>query len=771
VCACISGEGFVPDLPPEGLAPAAPDTAGDRRDNISNLDGPPLLIGQSTTLTLTGVPAGAELVLLASQTGFGQGPCDTFFTGTCTTLLEPWAVSHATATQIGQATFEVDVAPDEPARPVYLEALIRDVSNGSTTRTNAIERHFTVPADQAAVSFREVTDAVGLTETYTHSNTHTGGAAFVDYNGDFWPDLFITNGGGEPHYLYRNQGDGTFVDVSHLVPKPDLEIEDAGVKFADLDNDGDSEIIVVVDNPAVMHAGGTNVRWGGPNLLYDNQGDGTFVERALPSGLVDPQGRRNSCGALADYDLDGYVDAYLGVWAMGSGPYIHDNRLLHNNGDGTFSEVEGSATHGRGLDTLVVQFFDPDLDGRPDLYVANVASNVAQAHHDDYIYRGAGSDFIDATADSPGVGDDARAAMGMDVGDIDNDGDFEVYLTDGWGDGTDPTGGVLYAGNPDGSLTDNLCDVAGVCTGYHTWPVHFADFDRDGWVDLRIGTTYAKRPDLMYINNGDGTFASHEVLAFTGNLSQGSAVADYDGDGDVDLFAQNRFMDSLLFENEGLDANHWVALKLIGTVSNRDAIGALVRLEAGGITQLRRVSGTDSAHSQSELIVHFGVGQQTEARVEIQWPGGAWQTLEGIPVNALTFVDETSGILEEQLLDATLHVDEANQTLRIDARSGFGGRTALSLDGFGDLTYDAETVQFSAVFHGVAADPGAVTLRSVRGGTWVLGADPSHPGADPTEAKAGRACGCHTFPRGRPVGWGLLALVAWRSRRRSRPDI
>jgi len=766
--ACAGSAGYVPESTPDGLAPAtAPvTTPGDNlRANDSEIVTGPLLIGQSNTVAAIGTKPGSELILLASQTGMGDGPCDTFFAGVCSQLLDPWILAETDADGNGDGAFEVVVDPDEPARPVYLELLMRDpISGVSSKARNAVERHFTVPAALAAVSFSEVTDAVGLTETYTHSNTHTGGAAFVDYNGDFWPDLFITNGGGEPHYLYRNQGDGTFVNVSHLVEKPDPDIEDAGVKFADFDNDGDSDILVVVDHDGVMKASAVNVPEGGPNLYYENQGDGTFVERAGPVGLLDPSGRRNSCGALGDYDLDGYVDAYFGVWAMNSGPYVHDNWLARNNGDGTFTEVVDSPSHGDGLDTLVVQFMDPDLDGRPDLYVANVAAGGLDNLHGDQIYMNDGVDFTDRTDNSPGLGDDARAAMGIDLGDIDNDGDFEMYITDGWGKEPYPTGGVLYDGRPDGTFSDNICDVVGVCIGYHTWPVHFADFDRDGWIDLRVGTTYEDKPDMMYVNKGDGTFGAHEVPAFNGNLSQGSAMADYDGDGDMDLLAQNRFMDSLLFRNDGIDDNNWLELKLIGTTSNRDAIGAHVTVATDDLSQIRRVSGTDSAHSQSELIVHVGLGDAESADVEIRWPGGEVQTVTGVPANQLSFVDETLGLLEESMVDARLDYDKSAKTLTIHATSAFGGRTALSLDTFGDLTWDPEALEFSAAFTGVGSDPGIVTLRSTRGGTWELG----DPAGTRGGGKGGGGCGCETSGGVPWTAWLAFFAVFLRRRNRAR---
>lgn len=571
------------------------------------------------------------------------------------------------------------------------------------------------------VAFTRVTDEVGLVGTYTAGNSHTGGNAWVDINNDYWADLFITNGSGLEHFLFLNLGDGTFLDISQRVAKPDLAIEDAGVKFCDLENDGDQDILVIADSPTWVDVNGFNPPGGGPNVLYRNLGNGTFVDAAEQAGLVDPLGRRNSCAAIADYDRDGLLDIWVGNWTLEPTDF-HGNpdRLLRNTGTGFEDVTAQTGVDGYGLDALTGGWFDVQLDGWPDLYVGNaISGNSSPGPNQDAFYiNNEGKSFTEVWAGLPWIGDEAAAAMGWDVGDIDNDGDWDLYVTDMYQPGPAPFGNPLYLGE-DGGLSDNVAKEAGV-QSVASWPCNFADFDRDGLVDLWVGTIIETFVDFLYRNNGDGTFSPLLVPDFTNNRSRGGSICDYDGDGDVDIFFHNDLQVSALMRNDSTDTHNWLEVKLIGQVSNRDAIGAHIDLFAGSIKQMRRISGGDSAHSQMDLIAHFGLGTETVVDLTITWPSGAVRVIEDVAANQLVFIDELSGLLSEELAEGTFVHDPVTGHLTVYARSSFGGRSTLAIDGLGVLEYDALAVAHMRTFPGVLERPEDLTIRSSRGGSWTI---------------------------------------------------
>ena len=277
------------------------------------------------------------------------------------------------------------------------------------------------------------------------------------------------------------------------------------------------------------------------------------------------------------------------------------------------------------------------LDGDlwPDLYVANVSFDLAWPHHWDQIYRNRGGVLEELPPEAiPGVGDDAQAAMGIDVADVNLDGRWDLYISDlldGTPHESPPWGNVLYLGGEGALLHDNVAVAAGV-TGDDSWGVNFLDADHDGWEDLYVATMMGAASELLFANNRDGTFTN--VAAGAGYLtghSRGSAVADYDADGDLDIAVINQHVcgntrptcSLQLLRNDTPAAGGWLQLRLTGTPSNRDAIGAVVRVRAGGLAMMRQVKGGSGGHSQSTLTVHFGLGQARVADVvEIDWPSG-----------------------------------------------------------------------------------------------------------------------------------------------------
>ena len=580
-----------------------------------------------------------------------------------------------------------------------------------------------------------ITDATveaGLGGTFVITNSHTGGGCWVDYNNDLLPDMVVSNGGGLDHRLFRNDGDGTFTDVSHLIPKPDIAQEDSGAKFADIDNDGDLDIFFPVDNPAIVIVSQpVNPPDGGPNLLYVNQGDGTFVESAAAAGLVHPRGMRTSDAAFADYDNDGNIDIYLVTWTPYGIPLgVNDDYdlLMKGNGDGTFTDVTAQfGTDGYGLDGLGVLWVDSDFDLYPDLWVANTAftnSPPLFVPIDAFYQNSGGTSFTDWIPNSGGIGDESWASMGLDVGDIENDGDWDLYITDVYFNPPRPMGNPLYLGLPDGTWQDNSADVAGV-QAVNSWPCNYFDINLDGYVDLWVGTSQASNDELVYLNNRNGTFQTRTFPQFTGNNAQGGASADYDGDGDVDLFIVPDGQDMKLYRNDSTTPNNWIEFKLYGTDTNRAAIGAVVRVSDGAMTQMRRVSGGDSAHSQSDLILHFGVAKEKDVNVTVTWPSGTVQVFPVVPTNDLVLIDEDAGILPENLTDDGSGFDPAGDDLLLKIRSNYGGRTKLSLSDGTPLVYDAESRTHQATLPLArsgrgSAIPAGLSLVTQRGGRYAL---------------------------------------------------
>jgi len=672
-------------------------------------------------MTVSKAPASATIDLYMSREGSGPQDCVTF-APTCIDLVNGELYATATASTQGLAKFRLDMDDFPETGEISWQPVASNPATGAIVTGFPAVRNVAIQLSDAEVAMVAVTDEVGIGPLWTEGNTHTGGAAWVDYNDDLWADLLVVNGGGVQNALFRNDGDGTFTQIFGQLEKPDIGLEPAAVKYADIDDDGDIDVFLPVDNALRMQSTEPQPYEGGPNLLFVNQGDGTFVESAATSGLLDPRGWRNSDAAFADYDLDGCIDVFVGNWAMSVLP-AGDNfsRLMHGNCDGTFDEVTDTThTDGSGRDTLVTFWWDANADLLPELYVGNASHKLDLPDYDptDNFYYNLGASVFEDQVPviQPYLGLDAWAAMGADVADVDLDGDWDLYVTDSYMVGFEPNGNPLYLGSPDGTLTANVCSEHEACSGYNAWPANFADFNRDTWPDLWIGSSNSYDLSLIYINKGDGTFEHHEQALFGNVTGRGGSIADYDGDGDVDILFWAHEGFTQLYRNDPVDTNHWIEIRLYGGASSWDAIGATVFVTVGGVRQMRRVSGGDSAHSQMESILHFGLGDADMVDLlEVAWPSGKVQTFHDIPADGLLRIQESRGILRERLNIAVAEYDGTADTLAVECHSTYGGRTTLTADTFGTLTYDAESLLHSAVFTGVATNPGSITITSERG--------------------------------------------------------
>ncbi len=527
-------------------------------------------------------------------------------------------------------------------------------------------------APHPELALQDVTRDAGLNgERYSGSTLHNLGVNWIDFDGDGWPDIFAVNGDGGDAHLYRNLGDGTFEVVDELLPELARQ-EMAGAAFADYDNDGDPDIYIQITHEQ-FELFGDNEPDGPPNVLLQNQwvengeaivhGEPLFVDVAADAGVDDLPteplgatypGRRGMTGGWIDFDRDGCVDLFVGNMTLQLGGHPSNRSSLYRNlCDGTFEDVTVAARVNRPgdgdpfMNRPALAWFGGHLDDDlwPDMYVVNV--HEPPPHHNDLVFMNQGdSTFREVTevdASMPGIGDDSGGGMGIDVGDLDLDGDFDIYIADIYNTtfDADPKGNVLYWGNGDGTWADNVAPEAGV-EGSFSWGVSFFDLDRDGYEEIFVATT--ERPNHLYQNMGDGTFVDVAVaVGVKGrNVSRGSAIADYDRDGDVDLLFVNNAGTLKLYRNESAPAGGWLSVELEATESNGSAIGALVKVTLPDGTLLQRqVKGGSSAHSQDELTLHFGLGSADRIEsLEVLWPSGIVDTRSDVDIDQFVVVRE-----------------------------------------------------------------------------------------------------------------------------------
>jgi len=506
--------------------------------------------------------------------------------------------------------------------------------------------------------------------------TTGGGAAFFDYDNDGWPDVFMVNGttldgppkGQEPtSHLYHNNHDGTFTDVTRKAGVA-LTGWGQGICAGDYDNDGWVDLFVTF--------------WG-HNVLLHNNGDGTFADVTKKAGLWHPDRRWGTGCAFVDYDRDGRLDLFISNYVdfdpastplPGSSPLCQwkgvpvmcgprglkgtHSELYHNNGNGTFTDVSeksGVATAGAYY-CLTALTGDFDNDGWPDVYVAcdSTPSLLFHNNHDGTFSETAVEAGVAYNKDGH-----EQAGMGADAVDYDGDGWLDLIKTN-FSDDTS----TLYHNNRDGTFTDVTSEAGlGTNTQFLGWGALFVDVDNDGWPDLFIanghvypeldgkglGSTFFERK-LLYWNEHNGKFKDISVEAGPGITtrlnSHGAAAADFDNDGSVEILVNNSHAPPSLLKNLGEHEN-WFLLKLIGTKSNHDAIGARVTVRADGHQQMREVRSGGGYVSQSDFRQHFGLGRATKIDLlEIRWPSGLTEKLENVPANQIVTIKEGEGIFK-----------------------------------------------------------------------------------------------------------------------------
>lgn len=531
------------------------------------------------------------------------------------------------------------------------------------------------PDAAANITFVDVAAKSNI--TFKHDNsasaqrylieTMGSGAAWIDYDNDGYLDLYLVNSAATnvytpPHSLrsalYHSNGDGTFTDVTEQAGVGAAVLFGMGVAVGDYDNDGFEDLYVI---------------GYGRSILYHNNGNGTFTDVTERAGVANP-GKWGSSAAWFDYDHDGKLDLIVANYVdftpernltcinEGRRAYCHPSKyhgqaptLFHNDGNGVFTDVSRTSKIGlKAGNGLGVVCFDYNGDGWTDVFLANDSM-------ENFLYKNKGNGTFEEVGIEAGValGEDgkAEAGMGTDAADYDRDGLPDLFVTH-----LDLEYNRLYRNNGNGTFSDaTFASKLGAGTfrmsGFGT---RFFDYDNDGWRDLFIanghvldnirffhgGTEYAE-PKVIYRNLG-GTF--QDVTKQLGpdlaepRVSRAAAFADYDNDGDVDVLVTNNGEHPQLFRNDGGNRKHWLEIRLVGARSNRDGIGAKVRVVANGVLQTAEAKGGMSYQAAHDPRLHFGLGNAMRIeRLDVTWPSGAITKLTGVPADQCITIKEGVG--------------------------------------------------------------------------------------------------------------------------------
>jgi enediyne biosynthesis protein E4 len=529
------------------------------------------------------------------------------------------------------------------------------------------------------IQFVDITKAAGIAFEHISSpekryivESMSGGLALLDYDNDGFLDIYFVNSltvdlakvnGKTRSVLYRNNGDGTFSDVTAKAGVGDVGWG-MGVGIGDYNNDGFDDLYVTCV---------------GPNKLFKNNGNGTFSDVTKTAGVSDP--RWSTGAAFVDYDNDGRLDLMVANYVafdfknlpeFGKGRLCQykgvpvqcgprglpgdGDTLYHNEGNGTFADVSKKAgvSDPNGYYGMGIICSDFDENGLVDIFIANDSTpNFFYKNNGNGTFEEIG--FVSGTAVNENGSE--QGSMGVTAGDYDHDGNLDLFVTN-----FDDDYNTLYRNDGKLSFTDvsHAAKVAAVSLPYVGWGTKFFDFDNDGWADLFVANghvypqipTYKQR-NFLHRNNRDGTFSEiGEQLGapfIEKRAGRGAVFGDLDNDGDVDLVINNLDGAPTVLRNDGGNANNAVLIRLVAVKSNRSAIGARVKIVSGDLVEKDEVRSGDSYISQSDLRLHFGLEKRTKVDlIEIRWPSGTVDKITGARVNSIVSIKEGTGIVDQK---------------------------------------------------------------------------------------------------------------------------
>ncbi len=490
----------------------------------------------------------------------------------------------------------------------------------------------------AQISFTEIATSIGVVATYngTASEFFAGGISFCDFDGDGWDDLTFSTSSGESVKFFKNDGDGTFtqISLSGVVLNNDRALQ---VLWIDYDNDSDKDLFIVSHN--------------GSNKLYQNNGSFLFTDVTTSAG-INTASLYSFGSSWGDYNNDGYLDMYLSVRDE-SEPYVYFNTLYQNDGDGTFTDVSVSA----GLDTtngylsFCSAFFDYDNDGWQDIYIAN-----DKLDNKNIMYHNNGDGTFTDTSILTGT-DVGIDAMSTTIDDYDNDGDLDIYVTNSF------DGNVFFVNNGDGTFTD-VASTNGTLMESWAWGAVFLDADNDMDTDLYVSAMLETAPAIIlpsafYENNGNGIFSIPASAGFQNDdkISFSNAIGDVDNDGYPDIAVLNRESNHFVFQNNN-SSNNYLKVKLEGTTSNKDGIGSWIQAYNNGVSQNRYTLSGEGFLSQNSNTEFFGLGTETVVdSLKVKWLSGVVDVFYDVAVNqSLTIVESSSLSVDEYSISNTIKV-------------------------------------------------------------------------------------------------------------------
>ncbi len=551
-------------------------------------------------------------------------------------------------------------------------------------RIDALERRVLLAASDPVTFSAQELDFVH--KSLEFQGDGGSGAAWFDYNNDGNLDLFLPNGRTQTSALYENQGDGTFQDVTVAAGLTSTS-GGAAVVAGDIDNDGHVDLLITGDGGIVNNVPTSF-------MLYRNQGNGTFTDITSASGIVEPLSSGSL--ALADIDNDGYLDVFITAFGSFATDIQHAGKLFHNNGDLTFTDITTASGVQADLGACVAGFSDYDSDGDVDLFVSN-CNDLTPAPTPIQLFRNDGNlVFTDVTA-AAGLATEPGFWMATSFADYDNDGDIDVFATNS-GNAPGPHSGSphgLFQNQGNGTFV-NVAAAAGVANWEFGWGASFDDLNNDGYADLFFTGSLPDfgvigpgigNPGRLFFNDGAGGFTEASAnlgIDQSNDYTTGVAYGDYNNDGFQDIVVVTEDWSvpatgkPVLLTNQGSE-NHWLGVDLVGTTSNRDAVGARVTLTYGDteiLTQVKEIYAGTSFASMDSQSLRFGLGEHLNATTaQVDWPSGlvesfhVWQGIDQV----VELVEGEGTLVGSPFLDPIYDVVVTSDIVyRHDAPVGFG---------------------------------------------------------------------------------------------------